>query len=79
MDLNGGLFSFIQMAIDSIALGKSLFDGEAFNVVKFILAILSIGYDSIFLFQRFVLYKDAAERDKRELQDSQYHPYGTLN
>ena len=49
------------MGIDSIALGKDLFDGDAFNVVKFILAILSIGYDSIFLFQRYVLYKDASK------------------
>ena len=61
LDLLGGTFSFIQMGIDSIALGKDLFDGDAFNVVKFILAILSIGYDSIFLFQRYVLYKDASK------------------
>lgn len=53
------------MGIDSIALGKNLFDGDAFNIVKFILAFLSIGYDSIFLFQRFVLYRKASEEDKQ--------------
>ena len=48
LDFLGGSLSFVQMALDSIALGKPLFEPGAFNVVKFILSITSMFFDTIF-------------------------------
>lgn len=56
LDLMGGILSFIQIWINAVALGEPVFTGDAFNVVKFVLSIISIIFDSIFLFQHFVLY-----------------------
>ena len=53
LDFAGGAFSFLQLLVDSVARGKPLFgDGtdQGFNIVKFILSILTMGYDMIFLF-----------------------------
>ncbi len=59
LDLSGGLLSFAQIVVDTGARGKPLFgDGSdtGFNIVKFLLAIISIGFDLIFLFQHYILY-----------------------
>ena len=56
LDFCGGSLSFAQSALNSIALGEPFFDPGAFNLVKFILSITSIFFDSIFFFQ-FWLYK----------------------
>jgi cystinosin len=64
LDLTGGTLSLTQEVIDSVALGKSFFGGGGFNIVKFILAIMSIIFDSIFLFQHYVLYADARKNPK---------------
>ena len=59
LDFTGGSFSLLQSAINSIAFGEPFFAAGAFNLVKFILGIMSIFFDSIFMFQHFVLYRDA--------------------
>lgn len=56
LDLTGGVLSFLQIWINAQALGEPVFSGEAFNLVKFILSCMSILFDSIFLFQHYVLY-----------------------
>ena len=59
LDFTGGSLSLLQSAINTIAFGEPFFDPGAFNLVKFILSIMSIFFDSIFMFQHFVLYRDA--------------------
>ena len=53
----------MQIMIDSILLGGSLFGGDSFNVVKFILSLMSIIFDSIFLFQHYCLYSHSWKRE----------------
>ena len=50
LDLTGGSLSLVQIWINAVALGEPVFGGDAFNVVKFILSVMSIIFDSIFLF-----------------------------
>jgi hypothetical protein len=52
-----------------VALGEPVFTGEAFNLVKFILSVMSILFDSIFFFQHYVLYRDSWSKplEKSEL------------
>ena len=59
LDFTGGSLSLLQSILNSVALGKPLFEKGAFNLVKFILSITSILFDSIFMFQHFVLYRGA--------------------
>eukprot|EP01105_Mastigella_eilhardi_P027173 TRINITY_DN8235_c0_g1_i1.p1 TRINITY_DN8235_c0_g1~~TRINITY_DN8235_c0_g1_i1.p1 ORF type:complete len:333 (-),score=79.18 TRINITY_DN8235_c0_g1_i1:68-994(-) len=55
LDTTGGFLSFVQMFLDSINMGNwSEFTG---NPTKLGLSVLSLGYDSIFLFQHYVLYR----------------------
>jgi len=56
LDFMGGSLSLGQSALLTIALGDPFFGAGAFNLVKFILSITSIVFDSIFFFQ-FWLYK----------------------
>ena len=56
------------MILNSVALGKPLFEPGAFNVVKFILAITSMVFDTIFFFQ-FWLYKNNGKAERKELPD----------
>ena len=49
----------LQIVINSVAFNQPLFQPGAFNVVKFILSIITIVFDSMFLMQHFVLYRDA--------------------
>ena len=61
LDFCGGFFSFCQIIVDSVARGKPLFggDGDAgFNIVKFLLSVIAMFFDIIFLFQHYVLYRD---------------------
>ena len=59
LDFTGGLFSFIQIIVDAKGRGKPIFgDGGGFNIVKFILSVMSIVFDLIFMFQHYVLYSD---------------------
>ena len=59
LDLTGGILSFVQIWINAAALGQPVLSGEAFNLVKFILSILSIFFDTIFLIQHYVLYRSS--------------------
>jgi hypothetical protein len=60
--------------IDGFGCGEALFKGKgSFNVVKFMLSVMSIIFDSIFLFQHYVLYRSAwvkarADKNKTALQ-----------
>ena len=69
LDLTGGLFSLAQMWIKAKALGESVFGGEAFNIVKFLLSILSVFFDTIFLIQHYVLYRSAWQKNKKKELD----------
>ena len=68
LDLTGGSLSLLQSALNSIALGERFFEKGGFNVVKFILSITSIVFDSIFLFQHFVLYRGARDTLEEEAE-----------
>jgi len=63
LDFTGGVFSLLQNLIDTLARGQSLFNGDSFNVVKFMLSIMSIVFDLIFMFQHFFLYRDKHVND----------------
>ena len=71
LDFTGGLFSFLQMWIDAKALGNPVFTGDSFNVVKFILSVMSIIFDTIFLIQHYVLYRHAWKKDAVERKESE--------
>lgn len=60
LDFTGGLFSFVQIIIDAKGRGKPVFGDKdsGFNIVKFILSVMSIIFDLIFMFQHYVLYRD---------------------
>jgi cystinosin len=62
LDLTGGTLSLIQLFIDVVLLKKTL------NPVAFILSVMSIIFDNIFLFQHYCLYskawKDEAAKKK---------------
>ena len=64
LDFTGGSFSMLQIVIDSAVRGKSMFSGDAFNVVKFMLSVMSMGFDIIFLVQHYVLYRDKWQKDR---------------
>jgi len=65
LDLTGGSLSFAQKPIDGFACGTALFGKGAFNVVKFMLSVMSIIFDSIFLFQHYCLYSKAWKNEAR--------------
>ena len=57
LDFTGGLFSVLQDVIKAVGKGESPFAGGGFNIVKWMLGIMSIIFDLIFMFQHFVLYR----------------------
>jgi len=74
LDFTGGSLSFLQSALKAIALDQPFFDAGAFNLVKFILSICSIFFDSIFFIQ-FCLYSknkkpadEAANEDGKKVE-----------
>eukprot|EP01095_Lingulamoeba_sp_RSL-Kostka_P007345 TRINITY_DN2334_c0_g1_i1.p1 TRINITY_DN2334_c0_g1~~TRINITY_DN2334_c0_g1_i1.p1 ORF type:complete len:200 (+),score=29.20 TRINITY_DN2334_c0_g1_i1:533-1132(+) len=78
LDLNGGIFSFIQMGIDAI-------DAQSWSVIfgnpsKIGLSLFSIGFDLLFIVQHYILYKDnndwtKTDSDKEELSDNEEFDY----
>ena len=67
LDFTGGSLSLLQSTLLSVALGKPFFEAGAFNVVKFILSITSIFFDSIFFIQ-FAMY-GKGKKDKQTLPE----------
>lgn len=55
-----------QLIVDTVARGQSMFSGDSFNIVKFILSLMSIFFDLIFMFQHYVLYGDARKKDQKK-------------
>ena len=59
LDFTGGTLSLLQIWLNAVALDQNPFTGSGFNIVKFILSVMSIVFDSIFMFQHYVLYRSA--------------------
>jgi hypothetical protein len=49
LDFTGGLFSIMQDVIQAVGHHKSPFSGGGFNIVKWMLGIMSIIFDIIFM------------------------------
>lgn len=64
LDFVGGSFSILQDVIKAIGHGKSPFSGGGFNIVKWMLGIMSVVFDIIFMFQHYVLYRNAHTPEK---------------
>ena len=78
LDFAGGSLSFLQSAMNSIFLGEPMFAAGAFNLVKFILSITSIFFDSIFFFQ-FWLYRKNKGKKVPDLDDCGEEGKGILD
>jgi cystinosin len=53
LDFTGGLFSVLQDVIKAVGHGESPFSGGGFNIVKWMLGIMSIIFDIIFMIQHY--------------------------
>lgn len=61
LDFTGGAFSFAQQGIDNWNQSKKFVDfgaSDGFNIVKFLLSVIAMIFDLIFMFQHYVLYRD---------------------
>ena len=60
LDFTGGFFSFTQQFLDTVCRGKGFFaqTSGGFNIVKFLLSVIAMIFDIIFLVQHYVLYAD---------------------
>ena len=60
----------LQIFFDAVGRGKNPFSGGGFNIVKFMLSVIAIFFDLIFLTQHYVLYRHAwvADREKRRME-----------
>jgi cystinosin len=67
LDFTGGTFSILQDIIKAVGHGTSPFDGGGFNIVKWMLGIMSIVFDIIFMIQHFILYKDSNHEIQEKL------------
>lgn len=78
LDFTGGFFSFCQQGLDNWNQNKKFVDfggSDGFNIVKFLLSVIAMIFDIIFMFQHYVLYRDkwvhlkklkkAADREKK--------------
>ena len=66
MDLVGGVLSIAQLVIDSSL--QSDWSGVTQNPVKFGLGQLAIVFDSIFILQHYVLYRNAKKIDEDDIE-----------
>ena len=71
LDFAGGSLSFLQSAIKSIFLPDTPFfdTSDGFNVVKFILSVTSMLFDSIFFFQFWLYRNNKPSKPLPELSD----------
>jgi len=67
LDFTGGFFSILQDVIKAVGHGQSPFSGGGFNIVKWMLGIMSIFFDIIFMLQHFVFYRHS---NNSEVHDS---------
>ena len=61
LDLTGGSLSLVQLVIDVFPRHID----SAFNPIKFSLSVIAIFFDLVFLFQHYVLYREAWMKDRR--------------
>jgi cystinosin len=76
LDFIGGSFSVLQDVIRAIGDHKSPFDGGGFNIVKWMLGIMSMVFDIIFMIQHYVLYRNnhpVESDDERNFLQNVYH------
>uniref|UniRef100_A0A7S3KNK8 Cystinosin-like protein n=1 Tax=Euplotes crassus TaxID=5936 RepID=A0A7S3KNK8_EUPCR len=72
-DFTGGAFSIAQEVIDNtycnLTRGNCNFfgSGDSFNIIKFLLGVLSIFFDIIFMIQHYYLYPQRDEEAKKPL------------
>ena len=59
----------LQDVIKAVGHGKSPFSGGGFNIVKWMLGIMSIVFDLIFMFQHYVLYRHNTPLQQGEEKD----------
>ena len=57
LDFTGGLFSVLQDVIKAVGHHQSPFAGGGFNIVKWMLGIMSIIFDIIFMIQHYTYKK----------------------
>jgi cystinosin len=69
MDFAGGVFSLIQLVIDSLLQGS--WEGVTGNPVKFGLSNITLVFDLIFFYQHYVIYKHPAKDAEEEEWDSE--------
>ena len=69
LDLLGGFFSFLQIFIDWVESGATNQFSGGLNIAKFLLAIVSMLFDLIFLFQHYVLYNPNKRKEARSDAD----------
>jgi len=60
LDFGGGFFSFTQIIIKAVYLDTPVIGSSdsGFNIVKFLLSVIAMFFDLIFMFQHYVLYRD---------------------
>ena len=63
LDFTGGFFSVLQDVIKAVGHGQSPFSGGGFNIVKWMLGIMSIIFDIIFMIQHYT-YKNNHTKGK---------------
>lgn len=68
LDLTGGTLSMVQIFLNAAALGEPVIGAGAFNFVKFVLSLMSIVFDTIFLFQHYVLYSEAWKNPEKHAE-----------
>ena len=71
-DFTGGFLSILQQILDMIYNGLTNGDwsffgsGDGFNVVKFMLGVISVFFDIIFMIQHFILYRGAHDNTEED-------------
>ena len=69
LDFTGGSFSILQDVIKAVGHGQSPFEGGGFNIVKWMLGIMSIFFDIIFMIQHWKYKKNHPTPDPHEKLD----------
>ena len=70
LDFSGGMFSLLQLVIEAVGNDRPVIGDGAFNLIKFVLSILSIGYNIIFFIQHYLLYPPHKREKQQLLEES---------